>query len=203
MIPNLSVSRETLDRLESFAELLKKWTQRINLISPDSVPHIWDRHILDSAQIFPLIPPTSQSHADLGSGGGLPGIVLSILFKESAPNVKTTLVESDARKSTFLRTAIRELGLNATVKTARIMDVPALGADLITVRALAPLNDLIPMINLHLASGGTAILSKGRNHKQEIDSASKSWHISITEHPSLTDPDARLLEVKDIMRVTP
>ena len=114
-----SVSRETMERLEYFGELTAKWTVKINLIAKSTIPDIWNRHIIDSAQVFQYAE-SPQHWVDIGSGGGFPGIVMAILAKEHAPETKFTLIESDARKCTFLRTAARELGLNLYAITQRI-----------------------------------------------------------------------------------
>lgn len=202
LLPNLSVSRETLDNLEHYSSLLRRWTQKINLIAPNTVPTLWARHILDSAQLISFIPTTATRIVDLGSGGGLPAIVLSILLKDLNKDAVVIMVESDIRKSTFLQTVIRELDLNASVKTNRISELEPIGSDVVTARALAPLDPLLEMVNLHLGTEGIALLPKGKNFLQEVDVARKNWKMKITEHPSLTNPEARLLEIEDIMRVT-
>jgi len=199
----IDVSRETIQNLQAYVTLLKKWTQKINLIAPDTIPVIWDRHILDSAQMYPILPLNTKHLVDLGSGGGLPALVLAIIAKEKNPTMAVTMVESDVRKCTFLSTVNRELKLNARVTNSRIADVPSLMADVITARALAALPELLSMIDHHLAPGGMALLPKGKNHRSEIDLARKNWHMSVLEHPSITEPQARILEVKDITRATP
>lgn len=201
LLPDLDVSRETIAGLEHYASLIEKWTRKINLISPDTTGQIWDRHIIDSAQLFPLFPPEPKHYLDLGSGGGLPGIVLTLLLQEKE-DVTATFIESDARKCAFLRTAIRELGLKAKIHNARIDKVEGCNADVITARALAPLPKLLPLIAPHLAPTGVAILPKGRNFKAEIDLAQQSWHMKITQTPSFTDPEARILSIEDIARVS-
>ncbi|MFC6758343.1 16S rRNA (guanine(527)-N(7))-methyltransferase RsmG [Sulfitobacter porphyrae] len=117
-LDGLNVSRETTVLLTQFSELVERWTVRINLISKASVDGIWERHVADSAQLFELAPEF-EHWVDLGSGGGFPGIVIAIIAKEARPEARITLVESDLRKATFLRTAIRELGLNAKVIAER------------------------------------------------------------------------------------
>ena len=200
LISGLDVSRETMDALTHYAALLEKWTRKINLIAPDSVATIWQRHIVDSAQLFSYIPAAVRTYADLGSGGGLPAVVLAILFKEVSPLTKTTMIESDVRKSTFLRTAIRELDLNAEVIAKRIDDVMPRDVDLVTARALAPLPQLLAYVSTHLSKSGAALLPKGQNHAAEVAAASQDWHFSLKEHISLTNPDARILEIGDISR---
>ena len=139
---DLDVSRETFEKLKAFAELVRKWNPKINLVSKDSLNDLWSRHILDSVQIFELVPGPGK-WVDLGSGGGFPGIVISILNQEER-NFDVVMVESDQRKSAFLRTAIRELDLAAKVKTERIEELECLEADVLSARALADLTKLLP-----------------------------------------------------------
>lgn len=197
---SLDVSRETIERLEAYVDLVKKWNPKINLVSKASLGDIWHRHILDSAQLFDLAPD-SESWVDLGSGGGFPGIVLSILALERNPKGRFTLVESDQRKSAFLRTAIRELDLNAKVLAQRIEDVPPLKAQALSARALADLDILLGFGAKHLASDGTALFPKGESWEKEDRAARERWSYSCEVITSKTNPDAAVLKIKDILRV--
>ena len=194
------VSRETIERLEVFSELVCRWTGKINLISPASVPDLWQRHIVDSAQIYELAP--SFSHwVDLGSGGGFPGIVAAILSIEDNQDGNFTLVESDQRKATFLRTAIRDLELNASVAANRISEIDPLEADILSARALAPLDRLFDFADLHLKCNGTALFPKGKDWTAEVTKAQIQWSFNLQTHKSKTNPDAAVLKIKDIRRV--
>lgn len=195
------VSRETYEKLQAFEELIRKWTPKINLIAPGTIDDIWDRHICDSAQIYSLAPPDYRSWADIGSGGGLPGIVIAILAQEKQPGASVTLIESDQRKATFLQIAGRELDLPIRVIAKRIEDVPPQEADVVSARALSGLSGLLSYITRHLKADGQAILHKGKRFAQEIDEARKSWTFGLEEHPSLTDPDGRLLVIRRISRI--
>lgn len=194
------VSRETLADLEHFAALVEKWTARINLISRATVADVWERHILDSTQLYSLVH-TSGHWVDLGSGGGFPGIVVAILARGQGADQRFTLVESDTRKSTFLRTAIRELNLDATVLAQRIEEVPPLNADILSARALADLSTLLGFADRHLAPGGTALFPKGAAHEKELDDARTQWSYSCETIKSSTNPEAAVLKIKDIARV--
>lgn len=196
----LSVSRETKERLRAFAALVEKWTVRINLISKASVSDIWDRHIVDSAQIFNLAPKSGR-WVDLGSGGGFPGIVMAIMTKDLEKPHEVILVESDQRKSTFLRTAIRELNLDATVVSERIEEIGPFEADIISARALAELDDLLEFADRHMKSGGTALFPKGSKWEAEITAAREHWSYHCDPYPSVTNPSAAVLSIKDIHRV--
>ena len=127
------VSRETSRRLDVFAELLQRWNQRINLVSPRDLPHLWDRHVTDSLQLLDELPPGAP-FVDLGSGGGFPGLVLAI-----ANDSPVTLVEADQRKASFLREAARATGTTANVIARRIEQADLPPTRYLTARALAPL----------------------------------------------------------------
>ena len=198
-IADLDVSRETVDRLHAFADLTRKWTPRINLIAKGTVNEIWDRHIVDSAQLFSFAPDDFHHWVDLGSGGGFPGVVMAVIAAEKVPDARFTLIESDQRKATFLRTAIRELDLSATVLAERIESAPPQKGDVVSARALASLDALMPLIRRHLSDDGICLLHKGRQAAQEIADASQSWVFDLEERPSLTDPEARLLAIKRIL----
>lgn len=189
------VSRETRDKLSGFQNLVQKWSKRINLVSPSTLDDVWDRHILDSAQLWPLIPGGVEIYADLGSGGGFPGIVLAILFSEHRV-METHLIESDARKSVFLRQAARELGVNVTVHTGRIEEITPLNADFLTARALAPLNTLAGYAKRHLKPDGVAIFPKGRRVDEEMEDAPDLAHFRMDQIESRTDPLARIIRLK-------
>ena len=157
----MNVSRETLDRLFSFCDLVEKWNPAINLISKSGIAEIWNRHIIDSAQLFQQMPDRAREWCDLGSGGGFPGIVLAILAKQLQPNAQVILVESDRRKSVFLAQASRLLDIDVRVKTQRIEELEPQNADVLSARALAPLSDLCGYAYRHLKPDGVAIFPKG------------------------------------------
>jgi 16S rRNA (guanine527-N7)-methyltransferase len=186
-----SVSRETLDRLEIYADLLRRWNSTVNLVSPASLDHLWSRHILDSAQILDLAPPAA-TWTDLGSGGGFPGLVVAILAADERPGLAVSLVESDARKSAFL---------SSRILTARAEDLPPLSADVISARALAPLPRLLGLAFPHLAPAGTALFSKGIQNEREVQDALADWRFTYQKHRSLTDPAAVILSIKGLSRV--
>jgi 16S rRNA (guanine527-N7)-methyltransferase len=197
---DLNVSRETLEKLRAFSALVEKWTAKINLISKPSIPYLWQRHVLDSAQIF-SIEPSFDHWVDIGSGGGFPGIVIAIIAREESPLSRVTLIESDQRKSTFLRTAIRELDLSAIVISERIEAVDSQGADVLSARALADLPTLIGYAHRHLSPSGTCLFQKGNTWEKENEAAQKLWSYTFEAITSKTSPDAAILKIKDIARV--
>lgn len=197
-IGGVNVSRETINDLERFAGLVSKWTAKINLIARGSVETLWERHVIDSVQVYRFAPDYYEKWVDLGSGGGFPGIVAAIVAKEKHPNAVFVLIESDQRKATFLRTAARELDLPVTVLASRIEEAPPQGADVVTARALTALSGLIPLVSRHLDSKGIALLHKGRQVKQEIAEAHRTIAFELEDHPSFTDPEGRLLVIQRI-----
>lgn len=200
LLSDLNVSRETIERLEALVNLLTKWTKSINLIAPNSVPDIWKRHILDSAQVYQIAPKSWTQWVDLGSGGGLPALVIAILDESQHP---MTLVESDKRKCLFLSTVRRELSLNISVENTRIEKADIDRADVLSARALASLSDLLVYSERLLKPDGIALFSKGERFQQELDEASKDWHFDMKAHPSKTNTDARILEISGIQRREP
>ncbi|SMR82532.1 16S rRNA (guanine527-N7)-methyltransferase [Aliiroseovarius halocynthiae] len=197
----VDVSRETFERLEAYVALMKKWNPAINLVAPSTISQIWSRHILDSAQIYGLVPEDHNIWCDLGSGGGLPAVVVAIMAKDQHPDARVVCIESDVRKSTFLRTVARELDLTLSVSSERIEKADPQGADVLSARALAPLNKLCGFAERHLKPGGVAIFPKGENYRHEIQEALENWSFQLDTYPSKTHPDAFVLKIGEIARV--
>lgn len=195
------VSRETRQRLETFTALLTKWNGRINLVSKATMPDLWIRHIADSAQLYRLAPHPVDHWADLGSGGGFPGLVIAIQAIETGSPARVTLVESDARKGAFLRTAIRETGAPAAVVTGRIEAIAPLAADVVSARALADLPTLLAFADRHLAPGGAALFPKGASWEKEIAAARKAWNFDPRVDKSETEDGSVILSVTGVARV--
>ncbi|WP_371224809.1 16S rRNA (guanine(527)-N(7))-methyltransferase RsmG [Roseovarius sp. 2305UL8-3] len=197
----LNVSRETMSRLRIYADLLTKWNPRINLVAKSTLPDLWARHILDSAQIFDLAPHPVAHWADLGSGGGFPGLVIAIMADQKASPLRVTLVESDARKSAFLRTVIRETGAPARVISERIEVAEPLNADVVSARALADLSTLLDLSQRHLSPSGTALLLKGAAWEKELQAAQSLWNFSHRIAKSQTETGPVVLSVTGVSRV--
>lgn len=194
------VSRETISRLAEFESALLKWNARINLVSKSTLADIRTRHIEDSAQLWSAAEKP-RTWVDLGSGGGLPGLILAILAKGDGNDTKFTFVESDQRKCAFLRSVIRDQRLDATVVSKRIEETAALAGDVVSARALAPLDVLLEYAERHMHPDGMAIFPKGKNWQNEVELASKSWEMTCTPIPSVTDPAAAVLKIKGLQRV--
>ena len=197
------VSRETLERLKTYESLLKKWNPAINLVSRGTLPHIWARHFTDSAQLWPLRPESPSLWLDLGSGGGFPGLVIAVLGAEQAPEMRVGLVESDARKASFLAQASREMGISAEIHVERAENLTPQGADVLSARALAPLDRLLGYAQRHLSPTGICLLPKGKNSAGELTRARKYWTFEANETPSVTDSGGKILKIGGLGRVSP
>lgn len=195
-----NVSRETSEKLAQFSRLVEKWTTRINLISKASVPHMWERHIIDSIQLYQHAP-IAEHWVDLGSGGGFPAIVLALLAQQDGRQTDFTMVESDQRKCVFLRTALRELGLKGAVISERLEGISPLQADVLSARALADLKTLVGFADYHLKKGGVALFPKGENWKAEDIDARTAWGYTCEPIPSQTNASAAILKIKEISHV--
>ncbi len=179
-------------RLQIYAELLVKWQAKINLVGPDTIPDLWRRHLLDSAQIAPFVSDHKKV-VDFGSGAGFPGLVLALLN----PTLDVHLVESDQRKGVFLREVNRAVGCSVTVHTARIEKMASLQADVVTSRALAPLDKLLAFAEMHSLSTGIYLFLKGKRWSEELTKAQKDWKMRVNHHPSRTDPAGMILEISE------
>ncbi|ABS62895.1 methyltransferase GidB [Parvibaculum lavamentivorans DS-1] len=194
-----NVSRETLDRLLSYEALLRKWQKSINLVSNGSLPELWRRHMLDSAQLVCLVPESARRWIDLGSGGGFPGLVIAILLRER-PGFQMHLVESDQRKCVFMREVARVTGAPATVHTVRI-EAFAQGAeagDVVSARALAPLDRLFGWAAPLFGPETIGLFLKGQGLQDELTLARESWIFDAEFSPSQSDPEGSVLKVRGL-----
>ena len=189
----VDVSRETSDQLEALVSTLVRWQKAINLVGRTTVEDVWTRHVLDSAQLKPLIPPDAATLADLGSGGGFPGLVLASL----RPDLDVTLIEADARKAAFLGEAGRQMGLakSPRVVIGRIEAVPPAKADVVTARALAPLGQVLDWARRHRTDTAICLFHKGKGWQSELTEAMKDWDIPCQPLSSVTDRDAVILRI--------
>ena len=187
------VSRETTEQLDLLVATLERWQQAINLVGRTTLDEVWVRHVLDSAQVVPLIPAEARALADLGSGGGFPGLVIAAL----RPDLHVTLIESDARKAAFLGEAGRRMSLKNQPKVvvSRIEKAPAAAADVVTARALAPLSQLLEWAHPHRTAPAICLFHKGKGWQGEVAEAKKDWDFPCQTFPSVTDRDAVLLRI--------
>ncbi|MBS4045533.1 MAG: 16S rRNA (guanine(527)-N(7))-methyltransferase RsmG [Alphaproteobacteria bacterium] len=195
-------SAAAIARLEIYSALITKWQKAINLVAPKTLPELWQRHFLDSAQLLEHAPAGVTRWLDLGSGGGFPGLVIAALS-----DAHIHMVESDQRKSAFLREAARAMNVNATVHVKRIEAVEpaqlhaAMGGapQVISARALAPLTELIGLAYPLAAPDTLYLFPKGRNAEDELTEARRYWTLPAAEQlPSRTDPEASILRLKGL-----
>jgi 16S rRNA (guanine527-N7)-methyltransferase len=189
----VDVSRETRDQLEALVHTLGRWQKAINLVGKGTLEDIWVRHILDSAQLVPLIPKGAKTLVDLGSGGGFPGLVLAAL----RPDLEVTLIEADIRKGAFLAEAGRRMSLKKQPKVviSRIETAPPTKADVVTARALAPLSQLLVWAAPHKADTAICLFHKGKGWQAEVTEAKKDWDLEAQPFSSVTDRESVLLRI--------
>ena len=201
LLPGLNVSRETFLRLKEYEKLLFKWNTKINLVSKSTLDNFWNRHVLDSAQFLSSVGEKAGKWVDLGSGGGLPGLVVAILSDEIELVNKLFLVEADVRKAVFLKTVCRELGLKVEVYNNRIEELPPMSANIVSARALSPLKTLCLYAKNHLEKDGVAVFAKGENWKSELVEAQKKWIFSYEAVKSTLHEGSVVLVLRGIKSV--
>jgi 16S rRNA (guanine527-N7)-methyltransferase len=189
------VSRETLEKLSAYVELLSQWNQRINLVSANTMGDVWRRHILDCAQLAKHLPRQTRVAVDLGAGAGLPGLILAAM---GVPEMH--LVESDLRKSAFLREAARIMDVPVTLHPERIEKAAAFPADVVVARACANLGQLIDYSEKFLSSKTVCLFLKGENAAEELAAAEAAWTFGAETIPSQSDPSGVILKLSTISR---
>jgi 16S rRNA (guanine527-N7)-methyltransferase len=187
---HFDVSRETMAQLDRYAELLADWQTRMNLVGPSTLPHVWERHFADSAQLL-AIAGSGKSWLDIGAGAGFPGLVLAALD----PTARFTLVESITKKCRFLAEVVEALALGDRVSIAnrRVETLPRQKFDIVTARALANLAQLFEWGLPYAGSGTRWVLPKGMRVAEEIELAERRFAFAHELLPSLTDADARIV----------
>jgi len=195
-LPALPDSREILERLDRYVALLLQWQATTNLIAPSTIPEIWTRHVADSAQLLPLAPG-ARRFVDFGSGGGFPGIVIACALADT-PGAMVHLVESNHKKAAFLREALRHTGAPGKVHAMRIEDFVAgfsEPVEIVTARALAPLENLLGKAYPLMRRGAQALFLKGQDVDAELTAASKHWKFNAELVQSTTDSGGRIVKI--------
>ena len=189
------VSHETESRLDLFVNLFLRWQKAVQLVAPSTLSKLWTRHIADSLQLVALAPEATR-WADLGTGGGFPGLVIAIAIA-SRPGATVHLIESDTRKAAFLREAARITDAPATVHNERVESAAErIGTvDVVTARALAPMAKQLLLAHPLLSAGARGLFLKGQDVDSELTEAAKSWSIDYSIQPSLTDAGGRIVLV--------
>ncbi len=192
-----NVSRETLGRLKAYLVLLKQWNSKHNLVSRKSLDDVWHRHILDSAQLAPLIPDSAKKLIDLGSGAGFPGLVIAAI----RPDLEISLCESIAKKCHFLAEVADKMQVKVDIRNRRIEDMRPEGFDVVTARACAPMVELLPYAQRFQAPQTINLFLKGQNIDVELKDTTKYWKMTAEKTPSLSDPNGTILTIRNLLHV--
>lgn len=193
MSPDLSA------KFDAYENLLRKWSKTINLVAPSTLSEIRRRHIIDSLQLSKYFPENASTLLDIGSGAGFPGLVLAMV----SPDISVSMIESDERKCSFLRTVSRETSTPVIIHNARVENVNILAPDVITARALSSLNSLLRMTRRWWIENPaiSLIFPKGENWTKEVGEAKIDHSFTLQDYPSETDPSARILVIRDIHEI--
>ena len=200
ILDKFNVSRETFSTLNEFREKIIEKNNEINLISTKSASNSMNRHIIDCAQVIDLIDINSKTCTDIGSGAGLPGIVLSILLRDKKIDMKMNLYEKSYRKSSFLRSVSKKLKLDIEIFEEDIFKKKNLVSGSIVVRAFKPLPVILDLVEKNFKKYTNLIVFMGKNGKQLLDEAVKDWEFEYKEKRSLTSDDSFLLNIKNIKK---
>lgn len=198
ILDRFDVSRESRGKVETYVKLLLAWQQRINLIGPATVDAVWSRHVCDALQLLPLLPLGTRTIAELGSGAGIPGLILAMVA-----GLDAHLYESNGKKAAFLREAARQTQTRATIHNVRLEsltdDLPHVQC--VVARALAPLPLLLDYASPFLAQGAVGLFHKGQDVEVELTEATKYWRMNVLKHASQCDSRGVILEIREASRV--
>lgn len=196
-----NVSRETFDRLKLCQQALCEWQNKFNLVSKNSLEDAWNRHFLDSAQLFPLVPTQARTLADFGSGAGFPGMVLAVMAAEKTPYLKLTLIESIGKKTLYLN-HLKEITdcVNVGILNQRIEEIKDQRFDVITARAVTALSDLLAYAFPLLKKNGVCLFLKGKSHREEIKAAAAKWNFQYDIVQSVTDAEGVVLVIRNLTK---
>ena len=195
-----NVSRETFDKLKNYQSMLNDWQQKFNLVSKTTLEDAWNRHFLDSVQLFSYIPDTARILYDFGSGAGFPGMVIAVVAAEKMPKLKVNLVESIAKKTVYLNAVKEALGLNVAIHNSRIENLPLEKADIITSRAMASLSDLLGYSYRFCHKDTICIFPKGKKYAEELSEAHKKWQFKCKIEASQQNDEGRILIITNLKK---
>ena len=199
-LETLNVSRETFPALEEFRSLLLSENKKINLISKSTEKDSIKRHIIDSAQIIDIIDKNTKTCLDIGSGSGLPGVVLAIILKKKGSKIKFKLYEKSMKKSNFLKKMIKRFELNAEVMQKNIFEERELEADIIVARAFKPLQTILELINKNFSHYNSLILFLGKSGRDNINECLKSWKFEYEILKSLTEANSVIVKINNLRK---
>ena len=202
LLENYNVSRETFVEFEIFIRMVQKQNEEINIISKETAKNeiIRDRHIVDSAQIIEFVDLNSNIITDIGTGGGMPGIIISIMIKKLQNSTKLYLYEKSHHKSAFLRKVSRELKLNTEVRQENIFKAQNLESGTIMARAFKPLPIVLDLVYKNFTSYKNLILFMGKNGEKILEDTLKNWDFDFEKKKSITSENSFLLNIKNIKK---
>lgn len=196
-----NVSRETYNKLKTYQHLLEEWQAKFNLVSNNTLDTAWERHFLDSVQLFKYIPKDAQIMYDFGSGAGFPGMVLAIMAHEKTPYLKINLIEATSKKTLYLNEVKNHLGVDVTIINDRIEKIVPQRADVITSRALASLEELFNYVYKFCSRKTVCIFPKGKKYAEEIEAARKHWDFDVQIEPSEQSEEGRILIITNLSKI--
>jgi 16S rRNA (guanine527-N7)-methyltransferase len=200
LLEHVIVSRETLEAFDTYAALLSKWSERINLVGPSTIDHLWTRHIVDCAQLLLAAGPAAKRWVDFGSGAGLPGLVIGTLLRDD-PDARVILIEPSKKRCAFLREATRATGACVEIRDEKVETAVPERVDIVTARAFTSLDRLLGYSEPWLALGGKGLFPKGEDVQNELHAASTNWSFRHRISSSLSDARGCILEVEGLTRV--
>ena len=195
-----AVSHETMLLLKKYQSLLNEWQEKFNLVSRSSLEDAWNRHFVDSVQLYKYIPQDAKNMIDFGSGAGFPGMVLAIVGREKTPYLKVFLVESIKKKTMYLNEVAKSTGVDVEIINDRIENIKKQKFDVITSRAMTSLVDLLKYSYPFCKKNTVCIFPKGQNYAVELKEAQKKWNFSFIIETSETSEDGRILIITNISK---
>lgn len=199
-IKKYNVSRETFDKLKTYEALLHEWQAKFNLVSNSSLEDAWNRHFLDSAQLFQYIPSNAKILLDFGSGAGFPGMVIAIMAAEKTPYLNVGLIESTTKKTLYLNEVAQQTQTNVNIFNQRIESIKPIRADVITSRALASLDELFCYVYKFCSVKSTCIFPKGKKYLEEIAEAEKFWSFDCQVKDSDQSDEGKILLITNLSK---
>lgn len=195
-----NVSCETFDDLNAYLSLLIEWQTKFNLVSNSSLADAWNRHFIDSVQLFKYIPQDAESLVDFGSGAGFPGMVLAVMAKRKTPYLRVTLIESIKKKTLYLKEVAEKTSTDVAIINDRIENIAPQKFDVITSRAMTALTDLLKYAEPFCHKKTVCIFPKGKSYAEELSSAHKQWHFKCRIEPNETSEEGKILIITDIAK---
>ena len=200
MLEPLNVSRETFEDFEEYSSLILSRNKKINLIGRETEKIVRHRHIIDSAQIHDFIDKNEKICTDIGSGSGLPGIVLAIIMKHKKISMKFNLYEKSFRKTEFLNEVINKFNLNAEVFQKNIFGEKNLVTDTLVSRAFKPLPTILDLVSNNFKKSNSIILFLGRSGKEHLSNCMRTWNFEYKEKKSLTNPESKIIKIYNLKK---